>query len=423
MNKIKWLIVFIIFIIIILVVSLLFIPKKNESSNNINIEENDIIDENQINEEEKNQVNTPPELNLEPGYREYYTVINCVSNYLDALNVSNLTEEQKNERNNTIKSLTNYKDNNLSFNEKVVFIPIKMIRKTPTKIDTYVVSGIISNNKMDIIEDNVVFIVNLDNENKTFSIQKVNGNYNNLEQIDVGTTTSIEKNEYNIFDYQEINQDYKYKQMFNNIKRLILVKPEIAYNYLDEEYKEKRFGSLNYFKQYVENNRQHLSGITPKSYKENDDYTIITIQDQYSNLYEFNIKGTMKYSVKIDDYIILLPSNIEKYKKYSDNEKVKYNINRWIKMLNSKDYKYAYLFLDEQFKQNKFSSEEEFSEFMNNKYPNYYDLIQIENIKTEGNIYMVEVKLSIKNEDFSDKYININLRLDEDTNFTVSFNE
>ena len=40
----------------------------------------------------------------------------------------------------------------------------------------------------------------------------------------------------------------KYLEHF---KRILLAKPELAYEYLDEEYKNERFGSYEYFNNYV----------------------------------------------------------------------------------------------------------------------------------------------------------------------------
>ena len=46
----------------------------------------------------------------------------------------------------------------------------------------------------------------------------------------------------------------------------MLSNPEVAYEYLDNEYKQKRFGNANEFKAYVNNNIDELEGLNVSEY-------------------------------------------------------------------------------------------------------------------------------------------------------------
>ena len=440
MKNTKVVIISIVIVLILILIITVFLinnktTNKSDNSNNTNISDN-IEEEEKSNieseqKENNNAINTPPEFSVNAGYREYYTVDNCIAQYLDAANVNSSRYYSKNENGEfvlsvgqnevaeIVKKITNNTSKIELYKEKVIFTPVKILRKEPTRIDTYIAYGILSNTDLKYIKD-VCFAVNLDTVNKTFSIEQLSLNNSNLENIAVASVEIIEKNEYNEFKYQEINDQYKTKQLFNNIKRLMLIKPDVAYSYLDEEYKKNRFGSYENFENYINNNRAHLIGITPKSYKINDDNTVIQIKDQYSNWYEFKLTNTMEYTAKIDNYIFMLDKDIKQYKKYEDIDKVKYNIRRWIKMLNSKDYQFAYSYLDETFKTENYSNLQAFIQIMQNKYPDYYDLISI-SIEEEGNVFKSEVQLAVSNQEFSDKYMTVIMKLEDDNSFTLSF--
>lgn len=79
---------------------------------------------------------------------------------------------------------------------------------------------------------------------------------------------------------------------------------EHSYNSLDEEYKNKKFGSLESYKNYV-------NGLTYTSYsvaryykKEENGYIIFYVYDQNENFFAFKTKGVMQYKVYLDNYTI-----------------------------------------------------------------------------------------------------------------------
>lgn len=327
------------------------------------------------------------EIDTNIGYIDYYTVCNCINN-------------------NLIES-------------KIQFTPISIKKFETSKTEKFLAYGVTYNTDMNYVSEGY-YGVYFDLNNYTYLVEKINTNNKNMSEISIRDLEKIEINEDNKLAYQELTKEYKYLQMFNNMKNLLILKPELLYEYLDEEYKKERFGNVEYFKQYVEKNRNHLINIEPKSYKENDDDTIIKIRDQYSNWYEFEVLGTMKYTVKLDNYIVMSEEDIEQYKKYDNDKKIKYNIQKWINMINSKDYEFAYNYLDETFKQQNYDTLDKFKNFMQSKYPDYYDNVSIK-IKNEGSVYSSEVQLSVKDDEYADKYMTIIMKLKEGTDFVLSF--
>ncbi len=77
-----------------------------------------------------------------------------------------------------------------------------------------------------------------------------------------------------------------------------------SYNLLDEEYRNKKFGSLDAYKEYV--NSLELSSRTISKYykKDTGKYIIFGVYDNNNNFYAFKTNGVMQYSVFLDDYTV-----------------------------------------------------------------------------------------------------------------------
>lgn len=79
---------------------------------------------------------------------------------------------------------------------------------------------------------------------------------------------------------------------------------EGAYELLDAEYREKKFGSLDNFKNYIYSTT-NLNYNLYEYYKiVNDDYIIFGVYDEKGNLFIFKTNGVMQYSVYLDDYTV-----------------------------------------------------------------------------------------------------------------------
>ena len=89
--------------------------------------------------------------------------------------------------------------------------------------------------------------------------------------------------------------DYIYKMYSNQ---------EEAYNLLDEEYRNKKFGSLENYTNYVYS-LQYSSYTLSKYYKqEKDGYIIFGVYDTNNNLFIFKTKGVLQYKVYLDNYTV-----------------------------------------------------------------------------------------------------------------------
>ena len=89
--------------------------------------------------------------------------------------------------------------------------------------------------------------------------------------------------------------DYIYKTHINI---------EEAYNLLDQEYKNKKFGNLENYKNYLYNSYLENYKFS-KYYKlEKNGYIIFGVYDSNENLYIFKTQGVLQYKVYLDDYTV-----------------------------------------------------------------------------------------------------------------------
>lgn len=76
---------------------------------------------------------------------------------------------------------------------------------------------------------------------------------------------------------------------------------EKTYNSLDEEYRNKKFGSLDNYKNYV-NSLNYPTYTLDKYYKkEANSYIIFGVYDTNGNFFAFKTKGVMQYKVYLDE--------------------------------------------------------------------------------------------------------------------------
>ena len=246
--------------------------------------------------------------------------------------------------------------------------------------------------------------------------------YNSFDEILV-EDVAIEKNEDNKILNVKINSESQCKNYFTNFKRIMLSKPELAYNYLDKEYREKRFGDVGVFKKYVNDNKNELTGITVEDYLANvyEEYNEFVCKDKYGRTYVFDVKDPLNYSVKLDTNTILTDKFKTTYDSGETKEKVLLNINKWIQMLNNRDYSSAYKVLDETFRNNNFGNEDKFEEYMREKYPLHYS-ITFNEYNEENDVSIVAITLKdITNKDTTTKDLKIIMKLNENYDFVMSF--
>ena len=79
---------------------------------------------------------------------------------------------------------------------------------------------------------------------------------------------------------------------------------EYAYSLLDEEYRNKKFGSLDNYKNYVYSLTYPTYELAKYYKTSSDGYLIFGVYDKNGNLFVFKTKGVMQYTVYLDDYTV-----------------------------------------------------------------------------------------------------------------------
>lgn len=443
-NLIKKLII--LFCIIIIVIIIAIIIFRNSAGQIFT--ENDGSDNSQKN---SSQIDKEIVANVEEKEREYM-IEQCVSSYLDIINTNSssyygydengnfqkiinedvrilnvLSKEYINENNITKDNVSNYIQ---KLDTDVFFVPLQINYINKGNLYKYAISGYVADLDYNFIK-NVAFIVNLDmtgtksGTDSTYSIEPINEEIDNIEKIQLNNTLeSIESNDDNNIRYIISNSEENSKRYLDNYKKMALSNPEEAYNHLDEEYRDKRFGSLEAFEKYVNDNRDFLISLQPQKYLLNNynKYKEYVCMDKYNNLYIFREYGLLDYNILLDTYTILTDNFKNTYDSSDVEEKVNMNIDKWIKMLNNRDYTAAYNCLDETFRNNNFGSEEVFEQYMRANFPLHYKL-EVGQVTESNGIYTQDIVLTDIAGESSDK-INktIIMQLGENYEFKMSFN-
>lgn len=425
--------------VIICVLSILFVIFNKENKGN---EENKNM-ENKDNIEIENEDEIE---NTSISAVEINCIKNCISNYINTVNINSSSYYSRNENGDYVKAVSDdeikekiYKllskkyiqENNITndniysyvdnITQKLLFDIVDMKYYKNNESNQYVVYGILQDTMNNFISD-VYYIVNIDEENKIFSIEPVLNNQMSIDEIEVGDTL-VEENEQNKIYTSNMTQEDICKEYFNTFKRILLAKPEEAFKLLDEEYRNIKFKNLDNFKDYATNKRKILKGIRLERYYvyEKEDYTQYNLIDQYSNYYIIKETKFMEYTVMLDNYTIGLPEVIDEYNSSTALEKAKLNIAKFITAINNQDYIYAYNRLDETYRNNNFNTLEVFEKYLQeNFYTN--NSVSIKNSVQKGTVYVIDVVIT--NEDNQAEQINKTLiiKMLEGFDFVMSFN-
>ncbi len=304
-------------------------------------------------------------------------------------------------------------------------LDIRKIYKTErnNNMFIYIVYALLDNKDFNLI-------VKVDNENGAFSIypQEYMEKYNYSQDIVPEKVTindkSVSKNSSNNIRYAKITDDYIASDYFNQYKKRMIGDPEYAYSLLNEEYKNARFGSVDEFKKYVNSNKEEIEGLEVQQYLKNTykDYTQYVCKDQYENIYIFDAKSIMDYEVELDDYTLSTEEIDEQYKNASDAVKVVNNVNKWIKMINSRNYKAAFNVLDETFRTTNFNNDvDTFEKYMKYYFAGHYK-VQYGELTEEAGVYIQEIDMEdVSGDDTMRIYEKIYMQLKEGNDFVMSF--
>ena len=428
-NIILGLIILIIIIILILVYAIF--SKENESANNIS--ENDLMDVHEITNSDK--------FTKEENINNFFNKENQISQFIDYFQ-NELQAEETNKmvysilfdnyivqnnitENNVLEYFSDYKNiSNWGANE----IYYKMISKENTADVSHrisILSGIETKDVQGEIQYNMsYFMIIEDNETMAYSILPLSEEeYNNIKEK--GNTSAyektIEKNEYNQILENKTFTDYmlciKYLTNYQNIRNYNY---EMAYNLLDPEYREKRFKTLDNYKEYVEESDnivldKYLVNI-------NAEYTEYICIDKNENYYIFKATNPMEYTLTLDTYTIISDNFKQAYNNANPEERAQMNIDKFVNMLNTRDFQNIYDNLFTQgFKQNAFPTLEDFKNFAKNTFFKYNKVNYME-FGNQGNILTYRIELLDKTGNYDGSIIaDIIMQIEDNYNFKISF--
>ena len=280
-----------------------------------------------------------------------------------------------------------------------------------------------------VIIISLLMLLNSKNHNteNTYNTANYNEEYvvdaNNKKRPEKKVSELVEENKYNTFTIQAVTEEKLLSKYLEDYKYNAINHIEDAYNLLDKEYKEKRFGNIQEYEKYLNSRQEIMENMQLNKYQINkyDTYEQYICLDQYENYYIFNKLPNMSYTVILDTYTIDLPQFTEKYNDSNDGEKAGLNIEKFIESINQKDFEYAYNVLDDSFKiNNNMSSLNDFENYVKN---NFFERNKVGHISAErdNNYIIYKAKIIDKSLDKESKMLNVIMQLKEDTDFVMSF--
>lgn len=444
-NYLKYIIIVISIIIVILVASLIFLLKNKQNIDIPITGKNDELISGDLYNYEENKTEQLINVN------SFYTVAKCVSAYLDKINTNNSLYYGADENGNMVKTVedsdiaqmiidildSNYvKTNNINQNnlysfvekvtEKEMFTPLKINILPGKTTEKYAVYGITQSISNKFIRE-LYIIVTLDVKNYTYSIEPIlNANYKDIGEIKLeNQNIPIQKNNENQFEYEQIDNGYISNKYLDSFKKMLLSNPQLAYNYIDETYRNEKFGNYQVFEQWINSTNQTIKTSALQEYNVSikNDYKQYACIDQNGKNYIFKETAPMEYKVVLDTYTIDLPEFLEKYEKETEENKVLMNIQKIFTAINDKDYQYVYNKLDDTFRSNNFATLQEFEKYVKQ---NFFEQNKLTAGKAEkqGNIYMYRINSTDntgKNTNTISKTFVMQLK--EGTDFVMSFSK
>lgn len=386
---------------------------------------------------------------------DYYNIQKCIETFYNYILVGDSEKIYSLIDNEYIKKYS-ISNEGIKTNEKYKIDIDKMYNiKVSENVDIFLAYGNIININSKKISD-LAIGVKIDNNKSLFSILPYKYlEEKNMLKVNENMATEFEEtenleNKGNNSLYTYINDEEYVKYMFKNFSNSIVYNTNKVYEKLNQEYKTKRFGDLENFKTYVNENadlylsydetndkqygdfdsmeeymlymEQHQT-LELKSYKidKENDYTQYILIDNLGNYYIFKETAVMDYTVILDIYTIDLPEFLEKYENANEEDKVILNLQKCFVALNNKDYKYVYNKLDATFKENNFKTEADFEKYIK---ANFFESnnAKSSNGKKQSDLYTYEVTITDKTEkDTKTVKKTFVMQLNEGTDFVMSF--
>lgn len=444
MDKIKkTIIVLLIFIIILIIFMILLIKPKvieQNASSEQNVEE--VLDKENIIQGIENN-------------KQYFYVKACIDKYKQCASiVYNMTGLNEYQRNNSISQLKSLipdfveeklkiDDNNISgklgwpdciVRIDNIYVSRQTINKNAyiekTNINAYVVKGILINPNNIQNKKDFNLIVVIDEINSRFLIipqEYITSEGINIQEgqpLKIYQEEAIDDFTYNGYMFENKSEMDMAKEYFNMTKYYNLYDTDYLYNKMTEEYRTKRFGNIENYRKYIKDNQNELQNSTIQKYlvNYNDDNIQYVIKDQYENLYIFDTKTILNYTVKLDTYTIEEEKFTTTYSQSNAEKKVQMNIDKFFQMINRQDYRTSYNCLAESFKSSRIKTQADFELIAKNRFFKY-NTISFESFKELGsNTYSYLVKLKDFTGEKADEIsMNVIMQLTDRTDFVMSF--
>lgn len=367
-------------------------------------------------------------------YNIFREVENCVENYI------NFSVDKNEEALEALTDEENTKQIQLEYSNYKTFQAKRMYqRENNDTVNTFFVYGMLNDEKTirDKYEEGrynieeLYIIVHLDMRNKTFLIIPNAKDYFSINEdgsLSINenmnlTREEIEKNAYNTYvSNNETEQDKVYRYFQDYINNF-LYNLQLAYDYIDDEYKEQRFPSLELYKQYRDNdNFVDKRAIQNYRIDTNGDNVKYICEDQYGNIYSFEEIAIMQYKIQLDEYTLGSQKWTEEYANLESLNKAIVDIEKFFEMINMQDYTSAYEVLDATFKQNYFSTQQQFEEYIRGEFFRYNNVTYNSYTEPVTNLYSFSLTISDKAEEKQETIdFNVIMQLLDGTDFVMSF--
>lgn len=446
-KKVKLLMIIITIIIVIIIGILIYLLNTQNANNSISIGKEEIYYSDQ-------DTHFRNEVEKVTSKYDFFDTEVCIKKYITSLQKldKNLYERESSSVNDTIniykeelynlldtdyikqnkltiqnidKKLSNYYTN-LNFQIRSMYV-----LDAEEELAIYFVYGnLISTNNNKI--ENYGFIVKRDTQNLKFSIipydYMIDNGYEETllesKNLDSIKKYSINENDNNYYTSNAYDDGYISNYYFNMYKENLQFNVENIYNSMEKEYREKRFGTLQNYKEYVTKNYKELLKCNLNQYvtETEDNFTNYICKDQLGNYYIFKETNIGEYTLTLDTYTLKQDKFNEKYKTATNNEKVGMNISEFFQMINAKDYKSAYSVLSSSFKEKNFKNQDSFEQYIRTKLYLYNDINLVNFSDKISGVFTYYIEVSNKeNKNDAKIKMNIIMQLLEDTEYQLSF--
>lgn len=416
MKKVKKIIISLLVLLIILSIILIILIKQNN-----NIDEN-LLPNNELANTKVYASNSVKENNI-------YTILaidNVIQNVIDYAKESNKQALYNITETNYIKRNNISTDNVITIYENIekYYIQEMYVFETSTMSEYYTYGFILKENNDK--PENYYFKVCKDSSNSTFSVSPLKiDEYNKAKEGEINKTEneSIKSNSYNKYNYNLYSGKDVAEKYINDFIFKMKYIPDVAFGTLDEEYRNKKFSNIDEFKSYIKNNSERFDDFIIRSYGREATENITNYEVEDINNYYYKIKASsgMDYTIILDDYTVESNEYVQKYNSSSDSTKIATCINKFFKLIDSKEYKSAYAYLDDTFKQKNFDTVGKFETYAKQNFFNN-NTVTISSAEKVGDIYSckVQIKSGVSVAAMS-KDITVIIKLKENTDFVMSF--